>query len=67
MSVRDPAPSERMAAGGVTGTLLQSEWEAIGNADDDVRRFCIAAAQLGLDPYSVDESVADALISAAGG
>ncbi len=38
----------------VEGTLLQEEWLAIQGADPEEVEFCIAAAQLGWDPYDLD-------------
>lgn len=46
----------RLAALDVNGTLLQEEWSAIQAADEEESQFCAAAAGLGLDPYSMDES-----------
>lgn len=47
----------RLSSEGVTGTLLQEEWQAILNADADEQRFCQTAAALGWDPYSMDQEV----------
>ena len=46
----------RLTALDVNGTLLQEEWSAIQAADEKESQFCAAAAGLGLDPYSMDES-----------
>ena len=46
----------RLDALSVEGTLLQEEWSAIQAADSDEFAFCSTAAQLGWDPYAVDES-----------
>jgi hypothetical protein len=40
---------------GLTSSPLEDEWQAITNADAEEAEFCIAAARLGFDPYSVDE------------
>jgi len=58
------ATLERMDAAGVVGTLLQDEWKEISENgyDDDVRPFCVAAAQLGFDPYSIDDEMAGRII-----
>lgn len=46
----------RLAALDFDDTLLQKEWSAIQAADEEESQFCAAAAGLGLDPYSMDES-----------
>ncbi len=46
----------RLSSGGITGTLLQEDWAAIRNADDEERMFCETAAGLGWDPYAIDDS-----------
>ena len=46
----------RLDALSVDGTLLQEEWSAIQSADSDEFAFCSTAAQLGWDPYAVEES-----------
>ena len=46
----------RLDALSVEGTLLQEEWSAIQAADSDEFAFCATAAQLGWDPYAIDES-----------
>ena len=58
------ATLERMNSAGVVGTLLQDEWKEISENgyDEDVRPFCVAAAQLGLDPYSTDDEMAGRII-----
>ncbi len=45
----------RLVALGVDGTLLQDEWDAIRNADQDETQFCQTAAGLGWDPYALDD------------
>ena len=45
----------RLLSRGVEGTLLQEEWSAIQEADPEEVEFCIAAAQLGWDPYNMDD------------
>ena len=45
----------RLLSLGVEGTLLQEEWLAIQGADREEVEFCIAAAQLGWDPYDLDD------------
>ena len=52
----------RLSSRGVVGTLLQEEWRAIQEADEDEQRFCQTAAALGWDPYAVDhDTEADVL------
>ncbi len=47
-------------------TVLQKDWAAINATlrDKEERFFCIAAAQLGLDPYNITEELSDSIISA---
>jgi IrrE N-terminal-like domain len=49
---------------GVAGVPLFEEWEAIQQADDDEAQFCLAAARLGLDPYSEAGMFEEALVRA---
>ncbi len=56
---------ERLTEAGVTGTVLQREWEELGELDQDERQFAAAAARLGLDPFDVDDQVADQIESLA--
>jgi len=42
-------------------TWLQQEWDAINAADPDEEQFCRTAGRLGSDPYSLDESIAQAI------
>ncbi|MGV1003643.1 MAG: ImmA/IrrE family metallo-endopeptidase [Candidatus Nanopelagicales bacterium] len=43
-------------------TPLQTEWEAVASADDEVAAFCRTAAALGLDPYDLDEDLPDQIL-----
>ncbi|MGH3871922.1 MAG: ImmA/IrrE family metallo-endopeptidase [Pseudonocardiaceae bacterium] len=43
---------DRLAEQGVTGTPLEKEWSALATLERDEREYCIAAAKLGLDPFS---------------
>jgi len=54
----------RLAEQGVGPTTLQKEWDVISNADPDEVSFCLAAARLGLDPYSDAERYGEAIIQA---
>ncbi len=42
----------RLAEQGVTNTALEKEWSEVRRVDKDEEEFCLAAARLGLDPYS---------------
>lgn len=57
---------DRLAQAGVDDTVLQKDWSAIRSMDEEEMAFCIAAAQLGEDPYAIDEEMSDAIITAAG-
>jgi hypothetical protein len=54
----------RLDDAGVPRTPLHDEWHAVNGLNDDERRFALAAARLGADPYDVSDSLADALMSA---
>ena len=56
----------RLQANNIGDTLLQRDWNAVcaSERDRDERQFCIACAQLGLDPYCVSEEVADQIVKA---
>lgn len=56
----------RLSEQGVTGTVLEKEWEAIQRTDADEAEYCLAAARLGLDPYSDAEPYEEDIIRAAG-
>ncbi|WP_300609666.1 ImmA/IrrE family metallo-endopeptidase [Trebonia sp.] len=55
----------RLAEQGVTGTVLEKEWAAIQQTDAEEAEYCLAAARLGLDPYSDAESFEQDIIQAA--
>ncbi|MGK2906219.1 MAG: ImmA/IrrE family metallo-endopeptidase [Desulfuromonadales bacterium] len=46
----------------VPHTVLHEEWRAVCEADADERAFCMAAAALGQDPYSLDDKVSEDLL-----
>ena len=54
----------RLETLGIQDTLLQKDWEAIqkANNDQEEKDFCIACAQLGIDPYAVTEEQAQRII-----
>jgi hypothetical protein len=56
---------ERLAEERLPKTHFAEEWEAIAHTSDEEQEFCRAAARLGLDPYSVSDQVADAVVDAA--
>ena len=58
---------QRLVEHGIEDTLLQEEWSAIldSNQDEDELRFCETAAALGLDPYDLDKSKSDEIIQLA--
>ncbi|WP_433516208.1 ImmA/IrrE family metallo-endopeptidase [Nonomuraea sp. CA-143628] len=55
----------RLAEQGVTDTPLEKEWAEIQRADPDEVEFCLAAARLGLDPYSEAEPYQQLIMRAA--
>lgn len=55
----------RLDEDGINDVPLRAEWLSILEADADETEFCLAAARLGLDPYSLDPSVGDSLLTAA--
>ena len=55
----------RLEQQGIEDTPLQDEWSAIQAIDDHERAFCVAAAQLGQDPYDVSPPLAEAIVQAA--
>ncbi len=55
----------RLSEQGITGTVLEKEWAAIQQTDQDEAEYCRAAARLGLDPYSDAEPYEQDIIRAA--
>ena len=55
----------RLAERGVSGTPLHKEWQAIQETDRDETAYCLAAARLGLDPYSEAEPYERSILGAA--
>ncbi|HVX83520.1 MAG TPA: ImmA/IrrE family metallo-endopeptidase [Phycisphaerae bacterium] len=55
---------DRLSELGVRNTQLHIEWAAVQNADPDERAFCQAAGWLGIDPYRLPDSQADAILAA---
>lgn len=55
----------RLHEQGVEHSALEEEWRANAGLPSEQRDFCIAAARLGLDPYSVEaEEAGDAVVRA---
>ncbi len=54
----------RLAEQGVTGTVLQKEWNALQETSPEEAEYCRAAARLGLDPYSGAESFEQQIVRA---
>jgi len=55
----------RLAETGHPNTRLAEEWAAISNADAEEDDFCRTVARLGLDPYSIEDELADEVIAVA--
>ncbi len=55
----------RLVERGIAGTTLQREWQLLADTDDDEVSFACAAARLGVDPYDVDDSLADDIVALA--
>lgn len=52
----------RLREAGVDDSLLEQEWRANDELSADERDFCVAAARLGLDPYTTGDEVTAALL-----
>ncbi len=48
----------RLREQGVVDSALEREWTGVRSVDSDEREFCVAAARLGLDAYSIDPRIA---------
>jgi Zn-dependent peptidase ImmA (M78 family) len=55
----------RLEEQGVADTALEKEWAEVRQADKDVEEFCLAAARLGLDPYSEAIEIESQILRAA--
>ncbi len=49
---------------GITGTLLQEEWNTIQESDAEEREYCLLAAAWGQDPYDTPSQVESTLLNA---
>ena len=58
------AVTARLDESNVTDTLLADEWRAVETASKDEAAFCAAAAALGLDPFAIEATYAEAIIEA---
>lgn len=56
---------DRLDEAGVSGTPLQREWQLVRQSDPDEVEFLCAAARLGIDPYDVDDALAEDVIALA--
>jgi hypothetical protein len=56
---------DRLAEADLRKTPLAEEWAGIASSDYEEVSFCQTAAQMGLDPYSVSDEIADDIINAA--
>jgi hypothetical protein len=54
----------RLQEHGIHDTPLAKEWRAIVEADPDETAFCVAAARLGIDPYTASPEESDQIIHA---
>lgn len=54
----------RLSEQGITGTALSKEWEVLRHSDAEEVEFCLAAARLGLDPYSQALEIQDFILQA---
>lgn len=55
---------DRLAEAGLPKTRLAEEWTAVADADEHEAEFCHTVAQMGLDPYAVDDETAAAILAA---
>lgn len=51
----------------ITGTVLQEEWQALQELDEEEREFCQLSARLGLDPLRIPDDVVDEVLAVLGG
>ncbi len=55
----------RLKERNVTGTPLEKEWLSLDELSSEERDYCIAAAQLGLDPFAEADGYETAILGAA--
>lgn len=56
---------ERLSEAGLPETPLAEEWSEVAKADDEEQDFCRTTARMGIDPYSIDDDTADAIVNIA--
>jgi IrrE N-terminal-like domain len=56
---------ERLAEEGLQKTRLASAWAELGHLDEEEKSFCVTAARLGIDPFSVADDLAGNIVDAA--
>lgn len=54
---------DRLRVEGATFGSMEDTWEAINRLESDEREFSRAAALLGVDPFDVEDSLADAIVA----
>jgi hypothetical protein len=57
----------RLASANVAQTCLMEEWTAIRETSPEEEEFCETAGALGLDPYDMEDTMADEIFSVADG
>jgi hypothetical protein len=55
----------RLSEQGVAHTTLAAEWDNLKQTDQEEAQFCLAAARLGLDPYSEAAAIESEILRAA--
>ncbi|GLZ01398.1 hypothetical protein [Actinoplanes sp. NBRC 103695] len=53
---------ERLAENGFRKTRLSEEWSALADTSQDELEFCQTVAQMGMDPYSLSDEMADRVL-----
>lgn len=56
---------QRLREHRLTGSALEREWALVSESDSDEMAFAGAVARLGLDPYDVDDELADDVVALA--
>ncbi len=54
---------QRLEEQDIKNTILHQEWSAVRSAEAEERDFCLSAASLGIDPYTVESADAATIIS----
>lgn len=58
---------DRLAEEGLPKTRLAEDWAALGHLEEEEKAFCVASARLGIDPFSVDDRLAEEIVESASG